>query len=151
MHVYRLCRAAFKAIDGIGAQIHGGRWNNPGRRVVYTSESLALAALEMLVHIPASLAPTDLVALTLEIPDDLAWDEVDMSRVRPDWYNYVDSAECRSVGDEWIAASTSPTLRVPAAPVPEEHNFLISPLHPDAGRIRVVSERPFTFDSRLIK
>lgn len=151
MNVYRLCRAKFKGIDGIGAQIHGGRWNNPGRRVVYTSESIALAALEVLVNISARLAPTDLIALTLEIPDDLRWETVDLTRVPSDWYRYPDSVECRSLGDEWIAASISPALRVPSAPVPEEHNYLISPTHPDAGRIRVVGERPFSFDSRLFK
>ena len=34
MYVYRLCRARFKALDGEGARLNGGRWNSPGRPIV---------------------------------------------------------------------------------------------------------------------
>src|SRR5712692_9986014 len=39
------------AFDGEGPRLYGGRWSSPGRRVVYVSESLALAVLEVLVHL----------------------------------------------------------------------------------------------------
>lgn len=131
--------------------MHGGRWNSAGRRVVYTSQSLALAALEMLVHIPADLAPADLVALTIEIPDDLFVDVFESATLPGDWNNYADSEECRLVGDAWVAAGSAAVLQVPAAPVPQEHNFLISVAHPGAHRIGVVNQRSFRFDPRLVK
>jgi RES domain-containing protein len=34
---------AATAFDGEGAWLYGGRWNSPGRRVVYTSAALSLA------------------------------------------------------------------------------------------------------------
>lgn len=50
MKVWRLARSAYTAPTGEGAKKYGGRWNLPGQAVVYTSESLALAAVEALVH-----------------------------------------------------------------------------------------------------
>src|SRR3990172_1776005 len=42
-------RHAANAFGGEGARVEGGRWNSPGTPVVYTSQSAALAALELLV------------------------------------------------------------------------------------------------------
>ena len=52
-HSWRLVHARYvvHAFDGEGARLYGGRWNSPGRPAVYTSGSLALAALEVLVHL----------------------------------------------------------------------------------------------------
>lgn len=44
-------RWASTAFDGEGARLHGGRWNSVGTRMVYTSASRSLAALEILVHL----------------------------------------------------------------------------------------------------
>ena len=41
---------AATAFSGEGARIFEGRWNSTGVPVVYCSENLALAALEILVH-----------------------------------------------------------------------------------------------------
>jgi hypothetical protein len=40
---------------------------------------------------------------------------------------------------------------VPAAPIPEEFNILLNPRHPLAARCRIVAERPFAFDPRLLR
>ncbi len=40
------------AFNGEGARIAGGRWNKIGTPMVYTAGSLALAALEIIVHLP---------------------------------------------------------------------------------------------------
>lgn len=42
---------AASAFSGEGALRHGGRWNSPGVRVIYTSATVSLAALETLVHL----------------------------------------------------------------------------------------------------
>ena len=41
---------ATTAFSGEGARIFEGRWNSAGVRMVYCSEHLSLAALEILVH-----------------------------------------------------------------------------------------------------
>lgn len=57
MRAYRLVKARYAdtAFDGSGAKAHGGRWNSKGVTMVYASDSVALAALELLVHLHRSV------------------------------------------------------------------------------------------------
>jgi RES domain-containing protein len=150
VQVYRLCRAAFKTLDGEGARLYGGRWNSPGRSVVYTSTSLALAALEYLVHVEADTAPADLTALVIDVPDDFLREEIAASVLPTEWAHTVVTPETQALGDAWAEAARSAILMVPSAPVPEEWNVLINVQHPEARRCTIVRERPFVYDPRLV-
>lgn len=150
MRVYRICRIAHRELDGEGALLYGGRWNSPGRPVVYTSSSLSLAALEYLIHIEAEDAPSDLVALIIDLPDDSTIESVDAAALPRDWEKTAEPQACKEIGDRWVRERRSLLLRVPAAPVPEEPNLLINPQHREARRVRTVAERPFFFDPRLL-
>jgi len=150
MQVFRICRAAFKALNGEGARLWGGRWNSPGSPVVYTSGTLALAAIEYLIHIDPSDVPGDLLALTIEFPDALAISSVDIADLPVGWEQPTDLVACQAIGDGWIKASTSPVLRVPSAAVREEFNYLLNPRHASAGDFANVAERPFGYDPRLL-
>ena len=150
MRLYRICRAAHRALDGEGARLWGGRWNEPGRPVVYTSATLSLAALEYLVHVDPDLVPADLVALALELPDDVATERVDPAALPAGWERVPEPAACRALGDAWLRGGRTVALHVPAAPVPEEWNVLLDPRHPDMARVAVVGERAFAFDPRLV-
>jgi len=151
MDCHRICRRGQRALDGEGARLHGGRWNSPGAPVVYASSTLALAALEYLTHLDASEAPADLVALRIHIPDDVRVKSVALQALPARWHRYPAPAACRSLGDAWIEKGDTAVLRVPAAPVFEEWNILLNPLHRDFKRIRQVSERRFRFDERLVR
>ena len=140
MLVWRICREAHQALDGEGSRLHGGRWNSERVSVVYTSSTLALAALEYLVHVDIEDVPDDLVTMAIDVPDDLP----------PDWNQVLDHPACARIGDQWAAKGTVLLLLVPSAVVPEESNVLINPDHPRAGDVRMVSIRPFAFDSRLV-
>ena len=119
--------------------------------MVYTSSTLALAALEFLVHADSFEAPRDLVAMRLAIPDDLPVTDVRLRALPARWDRYPAPDGCRKLGDAWLAAGRTAVLRVPSAPVPEEWNLLINPRHPDFHRIRVAATRRFHFDQRLIR
>ena len=74
MQVWRISKAKYAATaySGEGARLESGRWHQASHRVVYTSASAALAALEILVHTASDLLPrTSYVAIPADIPEDL--------------------------------------------------------------------------------
>jgi RES domain-containing protein len=150
MHVWRLARAAHSALDGEGARRAGGRWNSPGVPVVYTSSTLSLAVLELLVHTDPDLAPDDLQVSEIDVPASLAAGVLDVATLPPDWRAVPNHPACRAVGDDWVKRRDQVLLGVPSAIVPEELNYLINPAHPEAARIQVVRVRAFAFDKRLL-
>jgi len=136
---WRLCRAPFAALTGDGARRYGGRWNRPGRAVVYAASSAALAVLEVRVHLdlPPDLLPDDYLLLTIDLRD-LAIEEVAALPVDP-----------ATFGDAWLREQRSPVLQVPSLIVPESPNLLLNPAHPAAARASVIARRRFVFDQRL--
>lgn len=151
IRVWRLSKAKFARtpLDGEGARLYGGRWNSPGTALVYTSSTLALAELELLVHVDRADAPTDLVAIELEIPARLRVETVDAADLPPRWKRYPAPANLARIGDEWASSLRSAVLRVPSAVVPREFNYLFNPLHPDIARIKEVGREKVVFDERL--
>ena len=140
---------AVGAFNGEGARVAGGRWNSPGVAMVYTSESAALAALELLVHLGRSASLADYVIFSCEFENGIV--EIVDPRVLPhDWRIYPAPESLQRIGDRWVYQLRSAVLRVPTAVVEGESNFLLNPGHPDFKRIRVSKSRPFGFDPRLL-
>src|SRR5882757_9610870 len=102
MRVWRLSKARFakSAFSGEGARLFEGRWNHAGVPMVYTSTSLALAAIEFFVHLDPSDAPDDLVSLPAEIPDDLHRERVEF-RSLPRGWRKVDNKNLQDLGSNW--------------------------------------------------
>lgn len=150
MLLWRLQRSVYSVLDGEGARRYGGRWNSPGRAVVYASESLALCALELLVHLDTDLLPEDLTAFELEASEDIGSESISESQLPASWRESVSCNTCRTLGDAWLETARSAILAVPAAVVFHGTNYLINTLHPDAKRIRVVRKEPFRLDPRLL-
>ena len=73
MTLWRLTKAQYAqtAFDGEGARLYGGRWNSPGRAVVYLAGSLALAALEILVHVKSQRELEGYVKVRVQASEDL--------------------------------------------------------------------------------
>lgn len=107
--------------------------------MIYTAETVALAALELRVHLdlPPDLIPLDYALIAIELPD-AAMERLDDIPV-----------DAAASGDEWLDSNRSAALRVPSFVVPESWNVLLNPEHPDARLITISEVRPFAFDSRL--
>lgn len=150
IRLWRLARKPYLALDGEGARLAGGRWNSEGVAVVYTSETLSLAALEYLAHLDPDDAPDDLTAVAVAIPATTGIDEVRPEDLPAHWNTVFDHPRCVAIGDAWATGGGSLGLRVPSALVPEERNVLLNPAHPDARRVRVAGTRRFVFDRRLL-
>lgn len=147
---WRLARSRYRALDGEGARRAGGRWNSKGVAVVYASSTLSLAALELLVHVDPASAPDDLVALGIEVPDDLLPATVAPADLPQAWRAIEPPATCRAVGDDFVERGETLVLSIPSVIIPQERNLLINPQHAGMSRLQVVHEAPFQFDPRLL-
>lgn len=152
MRVWKICRQPYAAtaLDGAGGLHTSGRWHSKGHPIVYTASSAALAALEVLVHVDPLIAPSDLRLLTIDVPDDLSREEIDVAALPPGWSKVPAPAALQSMGATWLTTGRSAVLLVPSAIIPIERNVLVNPRHPEARRIQLISEEAFSFDSRLL-
>lgn len=135
-----------QAFSGLGGLYASGRWHTQGRRIVYVSESLALASLEKLVHAHSLRALTRLNYFEAIIPDDLV--------ERPQSYPTGWSADpatpaARAYGDRWLAEQRSAALLVPSAIIPVESNCLLNPAHPAFDLRWMRGPTPFSYDPRI--
>jgi len=151
MRVWRICKAAHAAaaFTGEGALLYPGRWHHAGTIVVYCSESRALAALEQLVHVHRNRLPPNFVCFEVVIPDEVSITAVRVEALPVEWHRQPGPPELRELGTRWADAAESAVLEVPSAVVPEEHNFLLNPRHPDFVRLAIRDPEPFPFDERL--
>jgi len=147
--VWRLCKRRHAALDGEGARLAGGRWNSRGTAVVYASETLSLAALELLAHCDPALLPDDLVAIPIEIPEGLSARRIDAASLTRAWRLFPAPESLAQLGDAWARGLGSAVLSVPSAIVPGERNFLLNPAHPEFRKIRAGRPEKFALDARL--
>jgi RES domain-containing protein len=139
------------AFSGEGARLFGGRWNLRGTPAVYLSESLALAALEVFVHLGPAHRHIDLVSIRVDVPDTLPVDELDTADLPADWRSEPPPRSTQQLGNEWIAREGAALLRVPSVLIPQESNLLVDPLGPGADELIVGVPQPFGFDPRMWK
>ena len=138
-------RAAF---SGEGARRFGGRWNTPGKPLVYLAGSQSLAVLEMLAHLDRADLLGSYALIEARADDELV-EAVDVSKLPRNWRLYPPSRRVQAVGDEWLRTGSRPVLRVPSVIIPTEPNFLVNPAHADFARIAISAPVPYRFDSRL--
>ena len=141
------------AFTGEGARLGGGRWNHVGMPVVYVSETLSLAVLELFVHFTRRdiKLSKSLLAIPVEIPDSLKIIEVSIQSLSSDWRVSPASNSTKDIGTEWAQKGSSPILRVPSALIPGEHNLLLNPKHGDFVKIKIGKPQPFRLDERVWK
>lgn len=143
-------RHAGTAFDGEGARVYGGRWNSPGTRLAYASDSIALATLEVLAHLQSTAILQSYVLTAIGFPVELV-EVPDLASLPRGWRRYPAPPENQAVGDRWVAEGRSLVLRVPSAIIPSAGNFLINPQHPQFSRAVIARPERFAFDPRLLK
>lgn len=148
MRMWRLVAKAYSdsAFDGEGAARYTGRWNPRGVRMVYTADSLALATLELAVHL--SGARVVYTAIEAELADAHV-DDLPARQLPRQW---LDDASTQRAGEKWARSLSSLALRVPSAlvdPRSGERNILINPAHPERDSIVEVQRFEIVLDERL--
>ena len=148
MRFYRIADSRHAPEGGEGARLHGGRWNSPGRAVIYACETQTGAMLEKLVHTNGRM-PKHQVCVTFEAPDSLATTRLDANATKG-WAG-ADMIASRQAGDAWLEAARTAVLFVPSVVFDVERNVLLNPSHPDFRRIKVVGIGPVRWDERLFE
>ncbi len=152
MKVFRIAKTQnINDLSGMGARIYGGRWNHKGTSIIYTSESISLATVEYLVHVPFSIAPTNLSLTTLQIPDQITPIKIMTDDLPDNWIKYPAPSILAESGTNWVRSNESLLLRVPSVVVQHEFNILINPLHPDMKHVTILQIESYKADKRLFK
>jgi RES domain-containing protein len=146
MRFYRIADSRHSPESGEGARLHGGRWNSPGRAVIYACETQTGAILEKLVHTNGRM-PKHQVCVIFEAPDSLKHASLEPADV-PGWDD-ADMVASRKAGDAWLEKAPTAVLRVPSVVFDVERNVLINPGHSDYRRIKLVGTESVRWDERL--
>lgn len=125
-------------------------------RLVYASDSIALAALERLVHTFSvrGLEGLWVYSFTFEegestfLPNAALPLDWNRKPAPPDWHAQPPKAT-QLTGNDWSERRVSLVLRVPSAIIPSEFNYLINPLHAAFDASRIDAPQRFHFDQRI--
>ena len=148
---WRIVQSRYRdhAFDGEGARLYGGRWNPPGFAVIYTAESIALAILEILVHLEREEQLKTYEIASATFPDS-AVEELDLERLPSRWRKSPAPTTLQRLGSAWLTDGASPVLRVPSVITGErESNYLLNPSHPDFSNLELSEPESFWIDPRL--
>lgn len=151
MIVYRITKSKRASdISGTGAALNPGRWNARGTPVLYTGENKEIALLENIVHTPPMLTPK-LHILTIEIPSD-SITQLEIKDLPANWSQFPAPTVLSEIGQRWVESASTLGLSVPSCIIHSSRNIILNCSHKDYhAKVRILDQRSFYFDSRLIK
>ena len=117
--------------------------------MVYTSESLSLATLEILAHAENLEMLNQYVALRIELPST-SMITLTLDALPDDWQTDPPPESTRLLGFDWFSRGETLVLKVPSVLIPREHNFIINPNHPAFDEVQVADPIPLPFDARVM-
>jgi len=150
MRIWRISNHA--DLSGIGGLKVAGRWHEKGRQVVYAADHPSTALLEVLVHLEIDVEdlPDSFQLIEIEVPQELSIgsiDSVELDKISIRWKDDVRISRAQAL--PWFQEMKAPVLRVPSVILSGVSNFLINPLHVDAGKIIIVGAKRHSYDVRL--
>jgi len=150
MRIWRISNYA--DLSGEGGRRAAGRWHELGTPVVYLAESVALAMMEVIVHLEVDPEdfPDTYQLLGIEIPPSISIEETTLSDLdaHADGWK-TNPLISRSYIKPWFTQQRSPLMKIPSVIVPHSFNFLMNPLHPDAKSVHISSVERTDYDKRL--
>jgi RES domain-containing protein len=135
-----------KDLTGQGAFLYGGRWNSPGKNVVYTAENNLLAALEVAIRVPLTNISSNYVMIPIFAPDNAS---IYLPQLPKNWYRNPKLTQ--QIGNEFLESNKFLLMKVPSALMSNTFNFLVNPKHKMFNEVKVNKQESLFFDERLIK
>lgn len=152
MYLYRVVQNKSRTIDlsGTGAFQLGGRWNNKGTYMLYSSENSSLALLENLVHFDKLAFPPNLYIIQLEV-DDLAPIYTLPDADYPAKWLEPDLLENKALGDKWMDEKKFLGIKVKSAVNLFEYNYLLNPRFPGFhDLVKIIAATEIDVDGRFM-
>src|SRR5690606_26043131 len=153
MRLYRIAKSKQRTTDlsGMGAYKFGGRWNNSGTYMLYTSENSSLAYLENLVHFDAAIIPPKLFIMEIGVTEKPGLIYTLPDSVYPKQWMKLGQLENKRLGDRLMRDGGYLGIQVRSAVNPQEFNCLLNPLYPGYHElVQVTSVEQLPIDGRLI-
>lgn len=156
--LYRLARARFSNLSGIGAALAPGRWNVPGQEAIYTSTEIGVPVLERLVHTPKDLIPSNLALMTIRVSGD--WQTQENALIDPTtggcfwFYRSLEDARKRFgyAGNQLFGGGLNPfAVAIPSVIVPVWNVVLYPQGVGFWNHVSLEDVTPYDFDARLFQ
>lgn len=152
MKVYRILKEPYwhDPLSVVGAAVAGGRWNPPGRGILYTATSPELALLETMVHFPKVIYDQlpRLRMFTLEVPDgEVRWIYPEL--LPEEWAEPTALPLTQIIFSEWLQTPADLGLGVPSAVIDISYNVLLHPKHSLYKTLSIVGQQDLLLDQRL--
>ncbi len=150
MLIYRIEQAKYKDIfPPRGSFYVSGRWHKKGAWVVYCSENIALAKLEVLANSGQKL-PNNCVLKVLEISKNAPLAKIQISDLPEDWFHFPAPHQLAEMTQNLINSKMFVGAIVPSVHSWRERNFLLFPDFPDFDQyVKEVEIEEAYFDKRL--
>jgi len=150
VRIFRIGDERHPIWDGSGAALIGGRWNSPGKPVIYGSLSYSCAMLEILAHANIGRIPVTQRFVVAEVPDGVSVASYDEHSLPAGW-DAENSVTARALGDQWLKEARAAVLIVPSVIARLDRNALVNPLHPDANQLIIAAPEKIMWDKRLFE
>lgn len=148
MILYRIADNRYATdLTGSGGLFTPGRWHRRGTPLVYLTEHVSLAKLEVLANSPG--LPQSRVLVTVSLPDSSSVLAIEETALLEGWQGWPYLEELADMAEQWIRERKFWIMRVPSAQSPSEYNYLLNPLHPEHATLKLISVEPHPFDPRL--
>ena len=152
MKIYRIAKTQYlEDLSGEGARLYGGRWNKRGYSMLYFSESLSLAVLEILVHMNFEYLNADFKYLEADIPDVLIKQKLKPESMESHWRSNPPSLNTQNLGTNWLHSKKSLAMQVPSAVLPQQYNILVNPRHKNISQLKITKTGVLNVDSRVFE
>ena len=117
--------------------------------MIYSAQSRALACLENLVHRSGEGNNALYKVMLIEVPDSLKVEELDIKKLKKDWYSSNNYPYCQAIGNKWLQDANTLILKVPSVVIKQEFNYLLNPTHPDFKKVKLIGTEDFNFEERF--
>jgi len=138
MQLYRIGKTAHAHdLSGLGAKLHGGRWNYAGIPCIYLTESRSQSLIEYTAHTAPHLLPPSLSFTSFEVPEH-SIREITEYELPITWLQQPFSKDSQEIGSALLTQKDHLLLKLPSVLIDREFNFVLNTMHPLMSAVKII-------------